>query len=64
MNQGEQGSVDLHLAYPHEKNGLYVFTSGVLTDDYSIAEAISAMLYASTTTTNLGKIATIYDACD
>lgn len=63
MNQGVQGSVDLQLVYPHERNGLYVFTSGVLTEDYTIAGAISATLYASTTTTNLGIIATVCDVC-
>lgn len=59
--QGKSGSVDLELAYPHEENGLYSFESNTLTDDYTIAGAISATLYASTTVTNLGIIAAICD---
>lgn len=59
--QGRDGAVNLELAYPHEKNGLYTFSSNVLTEDYTIAGAISATLYASTTTTNLGIIATVCD---
>lgn len=59
--QGKSGSIDLQLAYPHEENGLYVFTSSELTDDYTIAGAISSTLYASSTVRNLGIIATICD---
>ncbi|MBO7356687.1 MAG: hypothetical protein J6U50_08645 [Lachnospiraceae bacterium] len=57
------GSIDLQLAYPHEKNGFYTFSSEELREDYTIAGAISATIYASTTSTNLGIIATVCDVC-
>lgn len=39
------------------------FSSEVLKEDYTIAGAISATIYASTTTSNLGIIATVCDVC-
>ncbi len=61
--QAEAGTIELQLAYPHEMNGFYSFSSDVLKEDYTIAGAISATIYASTTTTNLGVIATVCDVC-
>ncbi len=56
-----EGEAELAFAYPHEEKGMLTFRTKELAEDYTIAGAVSAKLYASTPAENLLLIANVYD---